>query len=271
MPITLAALHVYPVKGCRGFKPAAAWAGSRGLDGDRRWLIVDGTGTFITQRMHPQLALVAPEPSPQALVLRAPGRPDLAVPLAADGTPAADSGTAAVTVWKDTVQARDAGEEAAAWLSAWLGEPARLVHMPDEVRRPVDPKYAVPGDIVSFADGFPWLLISEGSLADLNRRLERPIPMERFRPNLVVAGCDPFAEDTWKRIRIGEAVFRIVKPCARCVVTTIDHERGTADGPEPLRTLATYRRVGDGVMFGQNLLADHAGRLRVGADVEILN
>lgn len=271
MPITLSALHVYPVKGCRGLKTPAAWAGPRGLDGDRRWMIVDAAGVFITQRSHPRLALVVPEPSPQALVLRAPGRPPLTVRLGAGGGPPGDTGVLEVTVWRDQVMARDAGDEAAAWLSACVGEPVRLVHMPEDVRRSVDPKYAAPGDTVSFADGFPWLLISEGSLSDLNGRLARPIPMDRFRPNLVVAGCEPFAEDTWKRIRIGDAVFRIVKPCARCVVTTIDHERGEPDGPEPLRTLATYRRVGDGVMFGQNLLADQTGELRVGAPVEILD
>lgn len=271
MPINLSALHVYPVKGCRGMSPPAAWAGPRGLDGDRRWMIVDGAGVFITQRTHPHLALIAPEPVPGALVLRAPGVPPLTVPLGDHGGPALDTGSVEVTVWRDEALARDAGDEAAAWLSAYVGEPVRLVHMPEDTHRPVDPHYAVPGDIVSFADGFPWLLISEGSLDDLNGRLARPIPMDRFRPNLVVKGCEPFAEDTWKRIRIGDAVFRVVKPCARCVVTTTDQETGEPEGPEPLRTLATYRRVGDGVMFGQNLLAEQTGQLRVGDAVEILD
>ena len=271
MPVTLAALHVYPVKGCRGLAPAAAWAGARGLEGDRRWMIVDGAGRFVSQRTRPRLAIVAPEPSCGSLVLRALGREPLVVPLGPDGGPAGGAPAAAVTVWRDTVAARDAGAAAAAWFGALLGEAARLVFMPDDTRRAVDPAFAVPGDIVSFADGFPWLLISEESLADLNARLPRPLPMSRFRPNLVVSGCAPYAEDGWRTLRIGEAVFRVVKPCARCAVTTVDQETGEADGPEPLRTLARYRRVGGGVMFGQNLLAEKTGELRVGAPVEIVD
>lgn len=270
MPVTLTALHVYPVKGCRGLAPAAAWAGARGLEGDRRWMVVDGAGRFVSQRTRPRLAVVAPEPAAGALVLRAPGRGPLVVPLGPDGGPAGGGAALPVTVWRDTVAARDAGAAAADWFGALLGEPARLVFMPDEARRAVDPVYATPDDVVSFADGFPWLLISEASLADLNARLPRPLPMDRFRPNLVVAGCAPYAEDGWRTVKIGEAVFRVVKPCARCTVTTVDQETGEADGPEPLRTLAGYRRVGDGVMFGQNLLAERAGELRVGTPVEIV-
>jgi hypothetical protein len=270
MPVTLAALHVYPVKGCRGLTQATAWAGARGLEGDRRWMVVDGEGRFVSQRTRPRLAVVAPEVTAGALVLRAPGREPLVVTLGADGGPARGGPAGAVTVWSDTVAARDAGAEAAAWFGALLGEPARLVFMPDDTRRAIDPDYAAPGDVVSFADGFPWLLISEASLADLNTRLPGPLPMNRFRPNLVVDGCAPYAEDAWRTLRIGEAVFRVVKPCARCSVTTVNQETGELDGPEPLRTLAGYRRVGDGVMFGQNLLAERGGELRVGAPVEIV-
>ncbi len=269
MPVTLVALHVYPVKGCRGLEPAAAWAGTRGLEGDRRWMVVDGAGRFVSQRTRPRLAVVAPELAAGALMLRVPGREALVVPLGPDGGPAGVVATGQVTVWRDTVAARDAGAAAADWFGALLGETARLVFMPDDTRRGVDPDYAAPGDVVSFADGFPWLLISEGSLADLNARLPRPLPMARFRPNLVVSGCAPYAEDGWRTLRIGEAVFRIVKPCARCSVTTVDQETGEPDGPEPLRTLAGYRRVGDGVMFGQNLLAEQdrrVARRRAGGD-----
>jgi hypothetical protein len=271
MPVMLAALHVYPVKGCRGLAPAAAWAVARGLEGDRRWMIVDGAGRFVSQRTRPRLAVVAPEAAAGALVLRAPEREPLVVPLVADGGPAGEGAAGPVTVWYDTVAARDAGAAAAAWFEALLGEPARLVFMPDDTRRAVDPAYAAPGDIVSFADGFPWLLISAASLADLNARLPRPLPMTRFRPNLVVSGCAPYAEDGWRTLRIGEAVFRVVKPCARCLVTTVDQETGEPDGPEPLRTLAGYRRIGDGIMFGQNLLAERGGELRIGATVEIVD
>jgi hypothetical protein len=228
------------------------------------------TGRFVSQRTRPRLAVVAPEPSCGALVLRAPGREPLVVPLGPDGGPAEGGPDRAVTVWRDTVAARDAGAAAAVWFGELLGESARLVFMPDDTRRAVDPAFAAPGDVVSFADGFPWLLISEASLADLNARLPRPLPMSRFRPNLIVSGCAPYAEDGWRTLRIGEAVFRVVKPCARCSVTTVDQETGEPDGPEPLRTLAGYRRAGDGVMFGQNLLAERGGELRVGEPVEIV-
>ena len=276
MPVTLSALHVYPVKGCRGLAPAAAVAGERGLEGDRRWMIVDADGCFVSQRTLPRLALVAPAPAPGVLRLHAPGRPALAVPLLADGSPAAVGSRPQVTVWDDTVAAVDAGDEAARWLSAFLGCPARLVHQPADVRRAVDPRYAAPGDIVGFADGYPWLLAAEASLADLNGRLARPLPMDRFRPNLVVSGSPPWAEDGWRRLRIGEAVFRVAKPCARCAVTPVDQATGEPDGPEPLRTLATFRQVDGKLRFGQNLLAEGAGvwrgvELRVGMPVEILD
>lgn len=270
MPVTLAAIHIYPVKGCHGLAPASAWAGRRGADGDRRWMIVDASGRFLSQRTRPTLAVIAPESTSTALRLNAPGLPPLAVPLGPDGGPRRPSPPTSVVVWKDTVLARDAGDEAATWLSARLGETARLVFMPEDACRPVDPDFAGPREVVSFADAFPYLLISEASLADLNARLPRPLPMGRFRPNLVVAGCAPYAEDSWRMIRIGEAAFQIVKPCARCAVTTVDQETGAPDGPEPLRTLATYRRLGDGVVFGQNLLATSPGRIRVGDAVELV-
>jgi uncharacterized protein YcbX len=184
--------------------------------------------------------------------------------------PSPDGPRMAVTVWDDTVEALIAADEG--WLSARLGVDCRLVFMDDDLRRPVDPDYAIGDDITSFADGFPLLLVSTASLDDLNGRLARPVTMARFRPNLVVTGCPPFSEDGWRRIRIGGAELALVKRCARCVLTTIDPHTGVRDPDgEPLATLAGYRRAERGVMFGQNLLVVRPGPVAVGDAVEVLS
>ena len=271
MPVSLTAIHIYPVKGCRGTSPDAALAQARGFAGDRRWMIVDAGGRFVSQRSRPSLALITPDLRPDRLELAAPGRPSLVVPLGDGGGPRGGAIAAhEVVVWADTVAALDAGDEAAAWLRAAVGEPARLVFMPEGARRPVDPAFGAPGDHVSFADGYPYLLASTASLDDLNARLAVPLPMERFRPNLVVAGCAPFAEDGWRRVRIGPVVFRLVKPCTRCTVTTIDQATGVSGGPEPLRTLAGYRTWQGGVRFGMNLVAEGQGEVRTGDAVTVI-
>jgi hypothetical protein len=174
-----------------------------------------------------------------------------------------------VRIWDDEVEARSCGEEADAWAAALLGEGCRLVALAGDDARPVDPAYARPDDRVSFADGYPFLLTTTASLHELSRRAGTRLEMARFRPNLVVDGATPFAEDAWTRIRVGDLTFRVVKPCVRCVVTTLDPATGVA-GREPLRTLATFRRTEKGVTFGQNLLADGIGTLRVGASIEVL-
>lgn len=272
MPLSLTNLYIYPVKGCRGTSPGAALAQARGFAGDRRWMIVDDAGHFVSQRTRPSLALIAPNLLPGSLELTAPDRPPLVVPLGDDGGPRGRAAAACeVVVWDDTVAAVDAGEEAAAWLRGTVGESARLVFMPTDTRRAVDDRYGAPGDQVSFADAYPYLLISTASLGDLNARLAKPLPMDRFRPNLVVAGSAPYAEDGWRRIRIGPVVFRLVKPCTRCAVTTVDQMTGTPDGPEPLRTLAGYRNGQGGVRFGMNLIAEGDGEVRVGDEVAVLD
>jgi uncharacterized protein YcbX len=166
-------------------------------------------------------------------------------------------------VWDDSCEATWVGERAAAWFTQFLGSACSLVHMAEQVVRPADPAFAPPESRVSFADGFPFLLISEESLADLNGRLADPLPMNRFRPNLIVAGGEPYAEDGWKEIQIGGVSLKVVKPCGRCVVTTTDQSTGER-GQEPLRTLATYRRRDGLVMFGQNVVHERPGRLRLG-------
>ena len=198
-----------------------------------------------------------------ALVLRAPGMPELRLPL----VPAARD-RVRVEVWGDVTEGVPVSPEAAQWLSRYLGALVRLVWMPDDVLRPTDPSYAE-GYRVSFADGFGFLLISEASLADLNRRLKAPLPMNRFRPNLVVAGTEPFAEDGWRRLRMNGIELDVVKPCGRCVVATTDQD--TAErGREPLRTLATFRQREGQVMFGMNAVHRGTGRLTAGMPVEVL-
>jgi len=265
MSLTLSEIVIYPVKSLRGVPVAEAVVEPRGLRGDRRWMVVDAADRFVTQRALPRMALIeALLCAGGGLDLAAPGMPSLHASEAAAGR------VRQVTIWRDTVAVYDGGDEAATWLTAFLGRPCRLVHMPESTERTVNPAYGQPGDIVSLADGYPFLLIGQASLDDLNARLASPLPMRRFRPNLVIAGAEPFAEDRWTRIRIGDIVFRIVKPCARCTIPTVDPDTGVFGGKEPLRTLATFRKVGSKVLFGQNVIAEGVGTLPVGAQVTIL-
>lgn len=264
MAMKLSALHVFPVKSCAALVLDEAQVERRGLARDRRWMVVDGEGTFITGRQEPRLVLLRAQPVAGGLLLAAPGMPALRIAEPVDGR-------GGVTVWRDHVNALHASAQASEWLSRFLGRDCRLVFMDEAAQRPVDPAYASAGDEVSFADAFPLLMISEGSLAGLNARLDVPVPMLRFRPNLVVAGAEPHAEDGWKRIRIGEIEFDVAKPCIRCAFTTVMPETGTLDPRgEPLRTLATYRRGERGVTFGQNLLVRSTGRLCVNDPVTVL-
>ena len=263
---TVAALHRYPIKSCAGVALEAAELDARGVRHDREYAIVEaGDGRMVTQRERPRLALIRPVIAADgALRVDAPGMPTLAV------TPARTGEEREVVVWRDRCRAVDQGPEAAAWLGRFLGVACRLLRMADDHVRRVDPVYAGSDrDQVGFADGYPALLISEESLADLNGRLAAPLPMNRFRPNIVVAGGGvPYREDGWRRVRIGEVAFRVAKPCARCAITTTDQET-TARGTEPLTTLATYRRGERGVLFGQNLIHDGPGTIRVGDRVEV--
>jgi uncharacterized protein YcbX len=290
--VVVSALRVYPVKSCRGVAVARSAVEARGLRHDRRWMLVDEQGVFVTQRAFPALAqvdvaLVAGGAAPAALtngakdggttvsdelprdpdelVLRAPGTPELRLSTA----PPEGAARRRVTVWRDQVEAIDCGAEASRWFGAWLGTPVALVFMPDDVLRPVNPKYARADDVVGFADGFPLLVASASSLDDLNARMGAPLPMDRFRPNIVVQGAAPWAEDTWRRIRLGDLAVRVAKPCSRCVVTTTDQETGVR-GAEPLRTLAGFRRVGNEVMFAQNAVPDGPGTIAVGDPVTLL-
>jgi uncharacterized protein YcbX len=264
MPFRLASLHVYPIKGAAGISPREWEVDRRGLRYDRRWMLVEPSGEFLTQREVPELALVRPRIEPPHLVVEAPAMTELRLPLHPMG-----GRRKRVRIWNDRVEALLPDQRADQWFTDYLGTPTGLAWLPEEADRPVDRAYAEAAHQVSFADGFPFLVIGQESLDDLNRRLAVPLPMNRFRPNLVVAGAEPFAEDDWRRVRIGELELDVVKPCARCVVTTTDQQ--TAErGVEPLRTLATYRRIDGKVVFGQNALHDRPGRLAQGDRVTVM-
>jgi uncharacterized protein YcbX len=268
----LRSIHVHPVKALRGFSPREAQVEPWGLAGDRRWALIDNGGKVVTQREHPRLALAAAGLLPGGGVrLSAPGLDPLTVSVP---EPVA---TVVMEIFGTKVDAVPVSDAAHAWCSAWLGFGVRLVHMDDPAtRRPLDPEYGLPGETVGFADGYPLLLTSEASLDALNSLIsqgdhpaEGPLPMNRFRPNAVVAGAPAWAEDDWSRVAIGEVAFRVAKMCGRCVVTTTD--QGTAErGKEPLRTLARHRRIGGRLIFGQNLVPVSTGTIRVGDPVRIL-
>jgi uncharacterized protein YcbX len=276
--VRVTGLSLYPVKSCRGLAVTSAEVDARGFVGDRRFLIVDQENQFLTQRVLPRMALVETALTDGGLELGSPGHGSVCVPLQLQ-TPNSRLKTVAVTVWHDTVAAEDCGEEPAAWLSEFLGLTCRLVRAGSAYARPI-PARKMPSTLsltpnpaheVSFADGFPFLVIGEESLADLNARMAAPLPMNRFRPSLVVAGGAAYAEDSWTRFRIGTVVFHGATRCGRCVITTTDQL--TAErAAEPLRTLATYRRDPDGdVKFGRNLIQEtKTGRVSVGNPVELL-
>ena len=260
-------IKIYPVKGLRGHAVAEAVVEPWGLAGDRRFMVVDEAGRFRTQRELPAMAVVDAAVAPGGLVLTAEGAAPLAVAIPGPGAEACD-----VTVWRDRVAARDAGPDAAAWLSRVLGVPCRLVHLADPANgRPVDPDYGDAADRVSFADGFPLLVTNTASLDDLNGRLAAPVAMDRFRTNVVVSGAEPWAEDGWQDLRIGGIAFAGTKDCARCAVTTVDQDTGRKSPEnEPIRTLARFRRKAGGrIIFGQNLIPRGLGRIAVGDAVEV--
>lgn len=270
MSATLASLHVYPVKGLKGIDLAHAACTSRGIEHDRRWMLVDRNGQFLTQREHPRMATIWTDLADGMLELSAPDMPEVEVPILPDTAP-----TLRVQVWNSTCDAAPVSTFADAWLSEYLGLACRLVYMPDDSVRHSNEKYGGQGHRVGFADGYAYLATSEASLADLNQRLrargQTGVPMGRFRPNLVITGTDAFAEDGWKELRLGEVVLRAAKPCGRCQVTTTDQTSGEVTGPEPLATLATFRESAEfGVMFGMNLVTVKEGVVRVGDAVEVV-
>lgn len=259
-------LYVHPLKSAASLPLGALDIQARGPAHDRRWMVVDDSGKFVTGRTRPQMVLLLARPVPGGLQLEAPGRSPLHV-----AEPGAGAAHREVEVWGDRVRAPVAGPEASSWLSDFLGQPVDLVHMDADAVRPVNAKYGKPGDEVSFADGFPLLLLSARAVHDLGERIGRHMAITRFRPNIVVGNLKAHAEDRWRRLRIAGIEFEVAQPCTRCAFTTVDPLTGRRDADgEPLRTLSTYRRSAKGVDFGVLLIARGGGRVQLGDPVEVI-
>jgi uncharacterized protein YcbX len=278
-------INIYPVKSLKGIGLEEAKIEKRGLMSDRRWMLTDSRGAFFTQREFPKMALISVAVGADGLRFSAPGVDDLQIPNAPG-----ISDRRQVIIWQSVCEGDVYGEDVNRWFQDVLETDCQLVHMPDTTERHVNEMFDSGDDIVSFADGYPLLLLGKASLDDLNSKLAdrgsgEPLPMNRFRPNVVVTGSDAFAEDNWRRIKIGETTFRVVKPCVRCVMTTIDQAAGEFDGKEPLKTLATYRMAknvypetfesmglnANGILFAQNLIPEAGGSvIRVNDPVEVL-
>ena len=260
-------LFIYPVKSLSGIRVESANALGRGFQFDRRWMLVDDTGECITQRIKHQLALINTQIIGDNLIIshRYSTNKPLFIPIIQTALKKIN-----VSIWDDQVESLHVSEDADNWFSEFLQQTCKLVYMPEDTLRPVDEQYSIKKDQVSFADSFPYLLIGQASLDDLNLRLKNPVPMNRFRPSIVISTTEPYIEDTWSKIRIGNIRFKVAKPCARCVLTTVDQETAKK-GKEPLLTLSKYRTVNNKVLFGQNLLAINTGIIKLSDPVEIIS
>lgn len=271
--IVISQLWIYPIKSLKGISLDSVQLEKRGLQYDRRWMLVDMNNHFITQRQYPKMALIEVELADFGLSVRAPEMPCLIIPYPDTEIVLYDE--IQVSCWDDSLTVKHINTAIDNWFSEALGVDCQLVYLPDETLRPVDPAFARKDDIASFADGFPNLLISEASLQDLNQRIKnKPLSMQRFRPNIVIKGCEPYAEDTLQHFQINQIDFYAVKPCSRCVITTIDPQTGKKSGPEPIKTLYDYRKKGDKAYFGQNLLHKLSlltdNRLKIGDPLSIV-
>ncbi|MEI6737093.1 MAG: MOSC N-terminal beta barrel domain-containing protein [Pseudomonadota bacterium] len=266
--MTVSEINIYPVKGLGGITLDQAQMTARGLKNDRRFMLVDPDHQFVSQRELPRMTTIWMELIGGHLEFAAPDRE----PIRVDAEPRTTS-TRMVQVWASSVAAHSVSAEADEWLSDYLGADLRLVYMPESSERVCNPEYTTNNEIVSFADGFPVLITNAESLDDLNTRIVNSsgvaVPMNRFRSNLVVRGGDAWAEDDWDEIEIGGAVFRAAKPCARCQVTTTDQASGEVRGPEPLKTLSTFRNTDKGILFGVNLVPVKLGTVQVGDSVKL--
>ena len=268
---TIQEIRIYPIKSLGGVSVPEAVVQEKGFRHDRRYMLVTPSGNFITQRSCHQMALIDVALTNNSIRVWHRHFPDdvLELPLEPEQSGKTTSETLPVTIWDShNVPAKLFSAEADFWFSQVLGMECRLVFMPESTRREIDTKYARNGEAVSFADGYPYLIISQASLNDLNSRLSEPVTMTRFRPSLIVDDCPAFDEDTWLEFNIGAVPFYGPKPCARCVLTTIDPATGQS-GKEPLRTLTQYRNRNNKVLFGQNAIAQATGLLRVGDAITV--
>jgi uncharacterized protein len=265
MTLRLTQINIYPVKSLGGITVSNAYAGERGFQYDRRWMIATEDNVFITQREVPAMALIGAELKENGIYLFEKRRAykGITIPYSAD-----NGLTQRARVWNDECDVVHYDAKADQWLSDFLNIKCRLLFMPDQSNRKVDTKYSGMDMQVSFADAFPYLVIGESSLSDLNDRLEEKLPMNRFRPNLVFSGGKPYQEDTWKEIHIGKVLFRGERPCGRCPITTVNQETSET-GKEPLRTLATYRQVNNKILYGMYLIAVTNGIVKLGDEIHV--
>ncbi|GAB4129271.1 MAG: MOSC domain-containing protein [Raineya sp.] len=256
--LEISELWIYPVKSLGGIQVLEANISDRGFEHDRRWMLIDETGKFLSQREHPNLALLQVSLQEEGLEIFLKNKDHwrISVPFLEN----ADD--LQVQIWDDTCLAWLYTNVINDFFSDYLQQKVRLVYMPQTSKRQVENKYAKNGEITSFSDGYPFLLIGQSSLDDLNAKLSEPIPMNRFRPNIVFSGANAFEEDIWDSFKIKEIEFFCAKPCARCIITTISQETAQ-QGKEPLKTLSTYRKSGSKVLFGQNLLHKGEGKISV--------
>ena len=291
----LSSIYVYPIKSLKGISVPSAKVEERGLELDRRWMLTTPDGMFFTQREFPRMATISTSVKGDGLLVMSPDVGELSIPFEPDRGERQQ-----VTVWQSVCEGLVYKGAVSEWFADVLKTKCQLVYMPDKTKRHINPRFDRGEDIVSFADGYPLMVIGEESLNDLNSRLREnhdhnrevadladfePLPMNRFRPNLVISGSDPYAEDGWRTIRIGEAMFHSTKPCERCVITTIEQSTGEFEGKEPLKMLATYRQAkilmpdrfetlgvgANAVLFGQNLVGESVGsRVSVGDTVDVL-
>jgi uncharacterized protein YcbX len=265
--LSIGQIYIYPIKSLGGIAVDTALVTDRGLEYDRRFLLVDANGLFLTQREHSSMALLRTAIEGDELIAWHKDNPSdrLRVPL----VPEPSLATTTVKVWDDHCDAQYVTDMADKWFSDKLKSKCRLLFMPESTKRMVDPVYALHNDITSFSDGYPVLLIGQPSIDDLNSRMNEQIPMDRFRPNIVMEGGTPFEEDSLEHFSVNGINFYGVKLCGRCVVTTIDQETGVA-GKEPLKTLSTYRLANNKVYFGQNVLCGGKGRIRFGDEIVVI-
>jgi hypothetical protein len=259
-------IFIYPIKSLKGVRLESVKVFERGFQYDRRWMLVDRAGLFITQRTHHQMALIQVELQDNHLLVSS--TMDQANPIQIPFDLKLEF-QIEVEIWDDRILANLVAPSFDQWFSKVLGIDCQLVVMPESTQRKVSPDYAVNGESVSFADGMPYLIIGQESLNHLNSKLTQEVTMNRFRPNIVFSGGESYTEDSWKDIKIGNVDFCVVKPCARCVLITVDQETGEKS-KEPLKTLASYRTLNNKVYFGQNALALQEGFLRVGDLIQLI-
>ena len=270
--LKLSEIYIYPIKSLGGIRLENSNITTRGLENDRRFMLIDENGRFLTQREHPELAIFQTEIDGETLMItNKKDGSSVKVQTQYFNTELSNP-SLNVQIWDDQTTAIEVSQEASAWFTQALGIPTRLVFMHEESQRKIETNYALTGnEITSFSDGYPILIAGQSSLDDLNNRLKNPVNINRFRPNFVFTNGEPFEEDDWHEFTIGDVRFFGVKPCSRCIMTTIDQETGEKNGKEPLLTLNKYRKAGKRILFGQNVLVSQLGTVSVGDVVTVLS